>query len=508
MDVVVRAACGAVRGEARENSFAFFAIPYAAPLVGARRFQAPGPPRRWSGVRDARRFGSSVPQPILWHPGDDPECLTVNVWTPDVGASGLPVMVWLHGGACLGGTAATTDFDGAALAAAGVVVVTVNYRVGYEGFGWVDDAPCNRGVLDQIAALGWVHDNIAAFGGDPDAVTLIGQSAGASSVVGLLAGDRAPDLFRRGIAQSPGRIFVPADEARAVSAMITSRLGIRPTVEALAALPPEAIHAVQMTPVAVMAAEPGRWTHPNAPYSVIVDDELFTAPPWLGYRTSATGRELVCGFTTDEARMFTVDADLSKTEPVDTARACGLDASAVRTYRLGNPNITDDELHALILSDALFRMPSLWCAEAATNAENASYLYEFAWPSPARDGALRACHGLDVPFTFDTPRGPLATDLIGPNIPPDFAALSAAMRKAFVAFATTGDPGWPRFDTTERTRRIWATPPGSGVDSLATSRRSWRTPNGPDADSLATPHRNQPTGPGSDADPLATSHRN
>nr|WP_244970036.1 carboxylesterase family protein [Nocardia cerradoensis] len=293
------------------------------------------------------------------------------------------------------------------------------------------DAPCNHGVLDQIAALGWVHDNIAAFGGNPDAVTLMGQSAGASSVVGL-------------------------------------------TVGALAELPPEAIHAVQMEPVAVMAAEPGRWTHPNAPYSMIVDGELFDAPPWFDHRASGANRELVCGFTTDEARMFTADVDLSGSDPVETARSCGLDADAARTFRTGNPGSTDEELHALILSDALFRMPALWCAEAAAEAGTDTYLYEFAWPSPARDGALRACHGLDVPFTFDTPRGPLAAQLIGPEIPPDFADLSAAMRDAFLAFAATGDPGWPRFETTERIRRIWATPPELGGDTLATSRRIWQ----------------------------------
>ncbi|PXX58079.1 carboxylesterase type B [Nocardia tenerifensis] len=474
MDVVVRAACGAVRGVARQGYCTFFAIPYAAPLVGARRFRSPAPPQRWDGVRDARRFGSSVPQPVLWHPGDDPECLTVNVWTPDVGTSGMPVMVWLHGGACMGGTAATPDFDGAAFAAAGIVLVTVNYRVGYEGFGWVDDAPCNRGVLDQIAALRWVRDNIAAFGGDPDAISLIGQSAGASSIVGLMAGDREPDLFRRAIAQSPGKIFVPVEEARAVSAMITSQLGVRPTADALAALPPEKIHAVQMAPVAVMAAEPGRWTLPNAPYSMIIDHELFDAPPWFGRAAVGTSRELVCGFTTDEARMFTANVDLSGSDPVDTARACGLDAGAVRDYRSGNPGLTDDDLHALILSDALFRLPALWCAEAAADAGTPTCLYEFAWQSPARDGALRACHGLDVPFTFDTPRGPLATDLIGPEVPPDFAELSAAMRNAFSAFATTGDPGWPRFDTTRRVHQIWRTPPELGHDPLSTSRHIWR----------------------------------
>ncbi|AHH21277.1 carboxyleasterase [Nocardia nova SH22a] len=476
MDIVVRTACGAVRGESRPGYSVFHGIPYAAPLIDAQRFQAPAPPHSWEGVRDARAFGSSVPQPILWHPGDDPECLTVNVWTPDPAASGLPVLVWLHGGACMGGTAATTDFDGAAFAAGGVVLVTVNYRVGYEGFGWVDDAPCNRGVLDQVAALRWVRENISGFGGDPDGVTLIGQSAGASSILGLIADDVVPELFRRGIAQSPGKIFVPADEARAVSAMITSELGVRPTVAELAAVPSEAIHAVQMTPVAVMSADPSRWTLPNAPYSLIIDNELFRAAPWLTQRASGTGRELICGYTTDEARMFTVDADLSAISPADTARACGLDASAVDAYRTANPGSTDDDLHALILSDALFRIPALWCAETSAAAGRDTYLYEFAWKSPARDGALRACHGLDVPFTFDTPHAHLATTLIGPEVPPDFAGLSNEMRSAFTAFATTGNPGWPRFDSAERTRKIWKTPPTVGCDALATSRRIWGAP--------------------------------
>ncbi|SEP01579.1 para-nitrobenzyl esterase [Amycolatopsis saalfeldensis] len=430
-------------------------------------------------MRDARAFGSPVPQPGLWHPGDDPECLTVNVWTPNITQSGLPVLVWFHGGVCLGSTATTPDFDGAALAAAGIVVVTLNYRVGYEGFGWVEDAPANRGVLDQLAALGWVHENIAAFGGDPDAVTLIGQSAGASSIAGLIAAGCAPGLFRRGIAQSPGRIFVPADEARAVSAMITSRLGVRPTVEALAEVPAETIHAVQLAPVAVMAGEPGRWTQPNAPYSLIVDGELFDAPPWDTRRRAAgLSREIICGYTTDEARMFTVDADLSAADPAGTAHAYGLSERAVRAYRDGNPGITGDDLHALILSDALFRMPSLWCAEAGAAAGRNAYLYEFAWPSPARGGALGACHGLDIPFTFTTPRSPLAAGLIGPEVPPDFAPLSTAMRAAFTAFASTGDPGWPRFDRADRIRRIWRNPPALGRDSLSASARIWQGERG------------------------------
>ena len=196
MDVLIDTQAGTVRGVACDGYAAFRAIPYAAPLMGAARFLPPSPAHPWAGVRDARYFGASVPQPVVWSPGDDPECLTVNVWTPNPKASTLPVLVWLHGGACMGGTAATTDFDGSAYAREGVVLVTVNYRVGYEGFGWVEGVSCNRGVLDQIAGLRWVRGNIAAFGGNPEAVTLIGQSAGASSIVALIAGQSAAKAFR------------------------------------------------------------------------------------------------------------------------------------------------------------------------------------------------------------------------------------------------------------------------------------------------------------------------
>ncbi|MEV6139176.1 carboxylesterase family protein [Nocardia sp. NPDC051990] len=158
----------------------------------------------------------------------------------------------------------------------------------------------------------------------------------------------------------------------------------------------------------------------------------------------------------------------------DTARTCGLDTSAIRDYRTANPGIADDDLHAMFFSDALFRIAALWCAEASAGAGRDTYLYEFAWPSPARDGALRACHGLDVPFTFDTPHSPLAADLIGPEVPADFVPLSAAMRSAFAAFATTGAPGWPRFDSIERIHRIWKTPPALGRDPLSASRRIWQ----------------------------------
>ncbi|TDD52345.1 carboxylesterase/lipase family protein [Nonomuraea terrae] len=475
MGVTVRTRCGAVRGVTENGVTAFRGIPYAAPLHGPLRFQAPAQPSPWEGVRDARTFGASVPQPE--HPqapaaGADPECLTLNIWTPHPGDGGLPVMVWFHGGLFVAGSATSPDFDGTALACDGVVLVTVNYRVGYEGFGWVKDAPCNRGVLDQIAALRWVQDNIAAFGGNPDSVTVFGQSAGATSIAALVAAETTSGLLHRAIAQSPGNVFVPLEEARTVSGMITGELGIDPTAEALAAVPPKAIHAVQWNPVVVMSAEPGAWTHPHSPYAFILDGELLDERPWAAMRRTGTGRsiDLICGSTAEEARFFTVGQDPAEADPVRAAQSVGLDAAKVQDYRRTRPGITDADLTMLMVSDAMFRMPARWCAQAHAGIGGRTYLYEFAW---AGNPALGACHGLDVPFTFGVSTGPLSADLFGAAVPSEFEILSAAMRDAWVSFAATGDPGWPRYQRDDWPARIWATPPKVRTDPTATCAAIW-----------------------------------
>ncbi len=229
MQIDVEVAGGVVRGATEAGLAVFRGIPYAALPV---RFGAPEPVEPWPGVRDATRFGPPPPQSgafgmdALVQHGDD--WLTVNVWSPDR-HGGLPVMVWIQGGGYMFGMSGLPEYDGSTLARdGGVVVVTFNYRVGLEGFGYIAGTPANRGLLDQTAALEWVRSNIGAFGGDPDEVTVFGQSAGGGSVAALLAMPRAAGLFHRAIAQSvPGTFFTP-DLAADITRACAAELGLEP----------------------------------------------------------------------------------------------------------------------------------------------------------------------------------------------------------------------------------------------------------------------------------------
>lgn len=478
VDLIVRTEHGAVRGTYDGDVMSFKGIPYAAPLDGPRRFQAPVAPQRWDGLRDASGYSASAPQAVLdpalpacWRPGDSTDCLTVNVWTPDRGGH-LPVMVWFHGGAYLGGTASTDGFDGAKLARDGVIVVTVNYRVGYEGFGWVDNAPSNRGILDQLAALRWVRDNIITFGGNPDNVTIFGESAGAVSVSTLVAGSARRGLFRRAIAQSPAAMYCDEAENRKIGELITGRLGVPATTAALAEVPPEDLHAAQTHAMAEISRNRAAWTN-STPYNVVLDGEVLSELPWMAMRGgAANGIDVIAGFNRDEATGFTIDLPAEARDVQRLADDLHLPSTTVAEYRSAFPGVADPDLHTVLLGDRLFRMPAVWMAEAVAAAGGRGFLYEFTWETPQRDGLLGATHGLDVPFTFGNLDDPLALAMLGAS-PAGFEELSAAIRGAWTSFAATGDPGWPGYQLTDRQTRIFDVPVSLASDPISGSRQIW-----------------------------------
>ncbi|MGX1849615.1 carboxylesterase/lipase family protein [Streptomyces sp. NPDC055299] len=470
MDAVAVTSEGAVRGASVSGIAGFRGIPFAAAPEGPRRFRPPAPAARWDGVRDATAFGTAPPQlppapgaAPAWQAGDGLDCLTLNVWTPDLGGAGLPVMVWIYGGGFKHGSSGRPDFDATHLAAAGVVVVTFNYRFGFEGFGHLPGVPDNRGLRDQIAALEWVQRNIGAFGGDPAHVTVFGQSAGAASAALLLTSPAARGLFRRAITQSIPDAFLPTAQAERVTGILAAEAGVAATWEGFAALPPQAILRVQDTPL----------QGPRAGFSAfgpVIDGDLVTGPPWETIRRG-DGREvdLVCGFTHDEARWYTAGMDVSAIPLTAVADSLRLPMSVVADYRTAHPTSTDAELVTVMLSDALFRMPTTRVAEAHAEAGGRTWLYDLTWQSPR----LGAGHILDVPLVFGNAGTPLAARFLGTPPPAEFVALSENMRAAWTSFATDGDPGWPRFDLGNRTTRLWDLPAADVPYPLAKSRQIW-----------------------------------
>ncbi|MFD0413791.1 carboxylesterase/lipase family protein [Streptomyces sp. NPDC127108] len=478
-DPVVTTAQGAVRGLRQGDTTAFLNIPYAAPPRGAARFAPPRPHEPWDGVRNATEHGPGAPQSARelgavdmspyfgtgWSRGED--YLTVNVWTPASGGGGLPVMVFVHGGGFVAGSTRSALYDGSAFARDGVVLVTLNYRLGIAGFLDLPGAPANRGLLDVVAALRWVRENIAAFGGDPHQVTLFGQSAGATLVGGVLADPGAAGLVRRAIVQSgSGLGAFTTEQAARVTEAAARRLGVPPHADAFAEISDDRLveAASQLAGIDLRTA-----THRDpliglSPFSLVLD----TQPAASVAAGLGADVDLLIGTNAEEGNLYLVPVGKyagSTAEDVDEAAARSHRAARsrdgaawlVETYRKARPSASFAELRSAIMGDALFGAGSRALADAhAAHAGSATFGYEFAWRSHALDGELGAAHAVELPFVFDLAhlprlRGPAA--LLGPDEPP--ADLAARVHGTWIRFARTGDPGWAPYDSERRaTMRI------------------------------------------------------
>jgi para-nitrobenzyl esterase len=479
---------GLVEGTLTGGVHTFKGIPYAAAPFGPRRMRAPEPPPSWDGIRDCTEFGPTVPKSPYVPPFDTllPEpaipghdCLNLNIWTPDPGRAGLPVLVWIHGGAFTNGSGAVPQYDGTAFARDGVVCVTINYRLGADGFLFLDDGVANNGLLDQVAALQWVQDNIAGFGGDPSRVTVAGESAGAMSVITLLSMPRATGLFRRAIAQSGAgqHALTPGTAARA-GGYLAEQLGVPANRAAIAAVPLQRLlDAQDALALDLQAApDPVRWGEIAADLMVfepVVDGDVLPALPLRGLRAGA-GRDVdvLIGTNTNEQRFFMVptgaldyidDAVLQA-----AAAAYGLDETALQAYRASRPGAAPGDILAAVSGDWFFRIPAIRVAEVRT--QSPTWVYEFAWTTPQHGGRLGACHYAEVAFVFDTLQSEGADWLLGSEPP---QSLADSMHHAWVSFACGGDPGWDRYTTGDRATMVFNTQSTLARDPHGDLRRLW-----------------------------------
>jgi len=446
----VRAPAGAVQGRAEAGISAFKGIPYAAPPTGQNRWRPPAPAAAWSGVRDASRFGAACIQPT---PGarsiyssdlgtTSEDCLTLNVWTASTTAK-APVIVWIHGGALVTGSSKETLYDGSALAAAGVTVVSINYRLGV--LGWLAhpdlsaESPVaisgNYGLLDQVAALQWVKTNIAAFGGDPDNVTIAGESAGGLSVMYLMASPLARGLFHKAIAQSAYMISTPelkqarfgAPSGEEAGAALGRRLQA-PTMRVLRAMDPQAL-----TDSAAM----GGFSSFGVVDGVVLPGQLVD----VFDRGQQAQVPILAGFNSGEIRSLRMLAPQTPTnaaayEQTVRDRYGDLADEFLRLY----PASDMGESILATTRDALYGWTSERLVKAQTAAGHRSFLYLFDHGYPAADSAgLRGFHASELPFMF----GMLErTPPLWPKVPNTATetGLSAAMVGYWTSFARTGQP--------------------------------------------------------------------
>jgi para-nitrobenzyl esterase len=422
----VRVRSGVLIGTANGGVEVFKGIPYAAPPVGPLRGALPQPAIAWSGERAANDFGHSCMQSAPPHnvPPDSPaaqlseDCLTLNVWAPQ-SAQEAPVMVWIHGGGNSSGSSADIYYDGSAFARDGIVLVSVNYRLGAAGF-QPHAGEANFGLWDQVAALKWVRDNIAAFGGDPGNVTLFGESAGGQDTLALMTAAPARDLFQKAIVESGGggwRLSPPLSEAQ--------------------------------------ADRDGDW-------GPVVDGHLLKESPLSAFAAGRFARiPLIIGTNNEEGSLLGPEASTEGLFP----RLSKEDLAKLATI-YGPRASSDSALARLVFRDGYFASKAQWIASRMSAAGSPAYVYRFEYVmSPLQRRRTGAHHASEIPFVFDR----LPTILV------DEAdnRVARALHSCWVAFARTGKPqcteagDWPNFGSSGEWMVFDAHPSARPVEGAA-----------------------------------------
>jgi len=470
----VRIESGTLAGARSDNVASFKNIPYAAPPVGDLRWRPPQPVNPWTGVRPATTVGVLCQQKYnAQDNGVGPlpmseDCLTLNVFAP-AGARKAPVMFWIHGGGFVNGSGTAALYDGTALAKQGVVVVTINYRLGRFGFfahpaltAEAKGGPvANYALMDMIAALKWVRTNIAKFGGDPDQVTIFGESAGGASVNYLMVSPEARGLFSRAMSQSGiGREAVPAlSEAEKVGVALAETAGLKDATAA---------DLRKLTPEQILDALGGQ-----SLAAAINDGKILPATPVEAFGAGQQAKvPFVIGWNSLE---FPVPAAIIGKGGMGGADSV-FDASALARIKAAYPDPASYELH--LASDVIFTEPALNLARLHAAGGNPTYVYQMSvLPKSLSDKLKGTPHALDRDYVFN--------NLIGPAFGPNDAVQAQTISGYWASFAKTGNPNgggrpdWPLFDSpagriidfTNHGPKVAGIPRQEGLDAVAETYR-------------------------------------
>jgi len=494
---------GKIRGKMADDGQVriFLGIPYAAPPIGTLRWKPPQPGLKWNGVRETTNFGSRCMQPDIYHDmefrdgGGSEDCLNLNVWTParDKKAK-LPVMVWIYGGGFVAGATSEPRQDGEHLAHKGVVLVSMNYRLGLFGFFAHPDlaaespqhAAGNYGLMDQTAALQWVHRNIGAFGGDPHNVTQSGQSAGAmlSAALGTVA--QAKGLFDRAVPISMQTLVAsdPERQARNTSKVL-SQLGLPSSdLAKLKSLPVADLLKAQKTVRDAGVAAPAMADQLRWPFMFNIDGVFFKEDPCDvikhgGYADVPT----MIGSTTEELVIVPVQINANPTAKARAMKAMALPAlkaevGAERAQKIWDayaaemPNAPETEISGMIGTDWSYRVPAIRIAEAEAKHDRA-WMYAFAYQGKG-PYFTNAHHALDLPFWFGTLVYPKAAALfLGHDANEKELELSNAMQRALGSFARNGRPDWPAYNLKSRETMIFNLASKVASNPRSDARKLW-----------------------------------